>query len=123
MSVRHDSMTCFTSRGRQRRSKGSIRRCGPRGRKPRTQRGLRDGYQVRPDPVTRAECIKVSRGVGIPERTVTYVKEVISILGDTTVDVSRVTKYNLEVIFIKVIFSKTAVKLVMFGMGVNKLMM
>ena len=33
--------------------------------------GLRDGYQVRPDLITRAECIKVSRGVGIPERTVT----------------------------------------------------
>ena len=34
--------------------------------------GLRNGYQVRPDLVTRAECIKVSRGAGIPERTVTY---------------------------------------------------
>ena len=64
-SVRHDSMTRFTSRGRQRRSEGSIRHCRPRGRKPRTQRGLRDGYQV-----TRAECIKVSQGVGIPEHTV-----------------------------------------------------
>ena len=64
MSVRHDSMMCFTSWGRQCRSEGSIRCCGPRGRKPHTQRGLRDGYQVRPDPVTRAECIKVSRGGG-----------------------------------------------------------
>ena len=33
--------------------------------------GLGNGYQVQPDLVTRAECIKVSRGVGIPERTVT----------------------------------------------------
>ena len=70
-SVRHDSMMRFTSRGRQRRSEGSIRRCGSHGRKPRTQMGLRGGYQVRPDLVTRAECIKVSRGTGIPERTVT----------------------------------------------------
>ena len=68
-SVRHDSMTHFTSRGRQRR--GSIRCCGSRGRKLRTQMGLRGGYQVRPDLVTRAECIKVSRGAGILERTVT----------------------------------------------------
>ena len=71
-SVRHDSMMRFTSRGRQRHSEGSIRHCGSCGRKPRTQMGLRGGYQVRPDLVTRAECVKVSRGTGIPERTVTY---------------------------------------------------
>ena len=71
MSVRHDSMTRFTSRGRQRRSEDSIRRCGSCGRKPRTQMGLRGGYQVWPDLVTRAECIKVSQGAGIPEHTVT----------------------------------------------------
>ena len=73
MSVRHDSMTRFMSRGRQRRSKGSIRRYGSRGRKPHTQMGLRGSYQVWPDLVTRAECIKVSQGVGIPECTMTHV--------------------------------------------------
>ena len=72
-SVRHDSMTRFMSRGRQCHFEGSIRRCGSRGHKPRTRMGLRGGYQVRPDLVTRAECIKVSRGAGIPERTVTHV--------------------------------------------------
>ena len=71
MSVRHDDMTRFTSRGRQRRSEHLIRRCGLRGRKPRTLRGLGNGYQVRPELVTRAECIKVSRGAGIPKCTVT----------------------------------------------------
>ena len=70
-SVRYDSMTRFTSRGQHRRSEGLIRRCGSSGRKPRTQMGLRGVYQVRPDLVTRAECIKVSRGMGIPEHTVT----------------------------------------------------
>ena len=72
-SVRHDDITRFTSRGRQRHSKRSIRRCRLRGRKPRTLRGLGNGYQVRPELVTRAECIKVSWGAGIPKCTVTHV--------------------------------------------------
>ena len=70
-SVRHDDVMHFKSRGQQRRFEGSIRCCGLREHKPRTQRVLGDGYQVRPDLVTRAEYIKVSRGTGIPKRTVT----------------------------------------------------
>ena len=35
------------------------------------QKGIGDGCQVRPDLITRAECMKVSRGKGIPKRTVT----------------------------------------------------
>ena len=71
-SIRHDDMTHFMSQGRQRRFEGLIRRCGLRGRKPHTERGLGNGYHVRPDLVIRAECIKVSRGAAIPERTVTH---------------------------------------------------
>ena len=37
------------------------------------QKGVGDGCQVRLDLVTRAECIKVSRGTGIPKRTVTHI--------------------------------------------------
>ena len=70
-SVLHDDVTRFTSRGRQRRFEGLIRRCWLQEHKPRTQRGLGDRYQVRRDLVTRAEYIKVSRGTGIPKRTVT----------------------------------------------------
>ena len=72
-SVRHDDMTRFTSRGRQRHSKRSIQRRRLRGRKLHTLRGLGNGYQVQPELVTRAECIKVSWGAGIPKCTVTHV--------------------------------------------------
>ena len=71
-SVRHDDMMRFTSRGRQRRSKVRSDVVGSGGAN-RIHRGvLGNGYQVWPDLVTRAECIKVSRGAGIPKRTVTY---------------------------------------------------
>ena len=44
------------------------------------RRVVGDSCQVRPDFVTRAKCIKVSRGTGIPKRTVTYIKvEVVNI--------------------------------------------
>ena len=43
------------------------------------QKGVGDGCQVRPDLVTRAECMKVSRGEGIPKRTVTHIKSVLFI--------------------------------------------
>ena len=76
-SVRHDAVTRFTSRGQQRRFEGSIRCCGLWERKPRTRKALGNGYQVRPDLVTKAEYIKVSRGTGIPKRTVTYITQTI----------------------------------------------
>ena len=70
----------FTSRGRQRRFEGSIRHCGLWECKLRTRKALGKGYQVRPDLVTKAKYIKVSRGTGIPKRTVTYVIDINMIL-------------------------------------------